>query len=506
MQITSSQYDDLATGYVRPLSWDVRVSFTKIFDPDIEFFTLDTSLLDGVDVLSPDDSSVIQPSDKFEYQNYDERLISMEWEREELVPYSVTQAFGNVTLNNYDNYFTRGSDSPIDQYLLPKRPIRLLAGFDGLNLPQFVGLTTEVPNVNRASRMASVPCIDFLSYLFDRPLDTTVMYQDLKTDAILENLLTSFGLIPGQYDLDEAFNEIAFFYVEKGQKFGDIVKQLMQAELGSLSMNEAGVIVFRNRLRSIDTPVVTFTNRNIIDYSVSDEGKIINVVEIKADVREVQELQVVYSSIQPLLVPAGQTMEYFFNFEDPVTTIDTVDGYVANTAEDGSGTDITTDVVVNDTDLFSTAVKVVFENTGIVDAFITELNILGTPARVSRQIYLREDDADSIEQFEEKTLVIENNYIQSKDAANSLALSLINYYKSYANTIELEVKGNYALQIGDTIAVNVDSIDADYRISKIVNILSGARFTQRLTGKIYNIPSFFILDQSLLNGTDVLAI
>lgn len=503
MQTSSSQFNALASGDVRPLSWSFRASFDKQFDDDVTFFTLDTSLLDGIDILAPTGDNVVTEWDKYEYTNYDDRIISMEWQRERLVPFSVTQAFADVTLNNYDSYFTRGSTSPIDQYLLPRRPVRILAGFNGENLPQFVGLSTTVPVVDRNARQASMHCLDFLSFLFEKSIDETVMYEDLKTDAILDNLFQILGLIPSQYVLDEAFNEVAFFYVEKGQKFGEIVKKLMEAELGSLYMDELGVIQFRNRLREVTAPAMVLNSDNIIDYQIQAEDNIINVVEVKADVREVQDRQVIFTlSEKPIIM---STTSLFFQFQDPVTSMDDVEFFTANSLEDGTGTDLTGNITVTDIDLFSTSVKVTFSNSG-ADAFLTSLTLYGTPAKVTRSIYLKVQDDSSIEQFEERPLLIENEYIQSNDSANSLALSVLNYYKDYANTIELTIQGNYALQLGDEVSVNVDNINASYKVSKIVNILSGANFTQRIIGRIYNIPDFFILDESLLNGMDVLAV
>lgn len=505
MLVTTSRYRELQSGNVRPLSTQLSISFDKSFDDAITFFTLDTSVLDGVDILSDDETTEISQWNKYQYTSYTDRLIQAEWQREEVFPFSVNQSMADVTLNNYDSYFTRGAGSPLENYLLPKRPLRILAGFGNETLPQFVGLTTAVPIVDKAARTATLHAMDFLSYLFDKPLDKTVVLENYRTDQVLAFLLDLFGLVPGQYDLDEGFNIIPFVYFEKGKKLGDAVKQLMEAELGSFFMDETGLIVFRNRLQSNNPPVATFTADNIIDYSSSDESTIINVVEIKANVRVVQPTQTIYTLVQAFEISAAGTTELFFNFDDPVTGIDPITTYTANTAQDGSGSDVTSSITVTATDLFNTAVKVTFTNSTGSTAWLTSLIILGTPAKVARNIYLRASDQDSIDKFEEQVFTIENDFIQSDDAAQSVALSLLNYYKEYASTIEFTVKGDYALQIGDSILLDIDNINQEYVISKIVNIVSKAQFTQRITAKIFNIPDFFTLDVSVLDGNDVLA-
>jgi hypothetical protein len=507
MLTTTSFYRQLAQGYVRPLSWEFKVSFDKQFDPDIKFFTLDDSVLDGTDILAPSDNNVIAQWDQYEYVDYSNRIITMEWQREEQFPFSVTQAMADVVLNNYDGYFTRDSGSPIDSYLLPQRPLRLLAGFGGSNLPQFVGLSTTSPQVDRMARTASLHAIDFLSYLFSKPLDQTVIMEDYTTDEVLDELFQLFGLSTDQYILDVGFNRIPFVFFEKGKNLGEAIKELMEAELGSLYMDENGIIIFRNRSRISGDPVYSFNGSNIVSYETSDESDIINVVEIKANVRVVQGEQPVYNLMEPLELPGSITTELLVSFEDPVTSLSSLSyfNYVANTEPDNSGTYVTGDITFDTIELFNTAAKLTISNDSGETAYLTVLSLYGTPAIITKNIYLRSQDDDSVEKFEEQVYTIENDYIQSDSAAESVALSLLNYYKEYSSIIDMEVKGTHDLQVGDPISVAVDDIDDTFIITKIVDILDNSKFTQRIRGKIFNIPDFFTLDDSVLDGTEILA-
>lgn len=517
MQTVPQTFTDLANGGVRPHSYQLRMSFDKQFDPDIGFFTLSSddtpmSLLNGPDVLAPSGDNDIAFGQQYDYADFTDRVVQLEWEREQEVPYSVTLAMADITLNNYDNYFTRGAGGPLDPNILPRRPARILAGFKGINIPQFVGLTETAPKVERSTRTATVHCMDFLSSLFNKNLDSTVMLQDVYTHEVLEYLFDLFELLPSQYVLDDSFNQISFVYWEKGVNLGTAVRDLMQAELGSLYMDELGIIRFKNRVKVSSSPVYTFNNSNIVDYSISDETNIINVVEIRANVRAVQPMQPVYTLFEPIFIIAGQTKEEFFSLTDPITSVGTITNYLANTQADGEGTDATSDITIDDVYAFANSAKVTFTNNGTTDAYLTELEIPGTPAKATGDpLYIRLVDEDSVDQFEEQVLEINNDFVQTSDAANSLGLSLLNYYGNYGNNIQLEVKGSPALQTGDNISVEVDNINDVYTITKIANIHSIAGgFTQRLTARVFNIPDFFILssddeDRSLLNGEDVLA-
>ena len=202
MQSTTSLFTSRANGSVRPLSWQTRISFTKEFLPSLQFFTLDESLLDGPEVLAPTDSDVITEWDKYVYSDFSSRVISFEWTRQEDVPSSVNLAIADVVLDNHDNFFTPNGGSEIQNFILPYRPIRLYAGFGNEDLPVFVGLTEKMPVIDSKNKTVSFHCMDFLSALFSRPLDEAVIYQEYRTDQVLDALFQMVGLTSDQYILD----------------------------------------------------------------------------------------------------------------------------------------------------------------------------------------------------------------------------------------------------------------------------------------------------------------
>jgi len=509
MQTTTLRYRQLQASQYRPLSWQLRASFDKNFDDDITFFTLDTSLLDGIDVLAPDDDNPVQLWDKYDYADYSDRAMQIEWQREEDVPFSVALAMADITLNNYDAMFTAGGDSPLEPNLLPQRPFRILAGFGGENLPQFVGLTQGTPEANYKDKTASVHCVDFLASLFDKPLDQTVMYQDIRTDEALDELFQLFGLLSSQFFFEVGSNTIKFLYFPKGTKLGDAVRQLVQAELGAFYMDEQGVIRFKNSKRDAIDPVATFDKSNILEFDTSNDDNIINVVEITANVREVQAEQPIYTLPQAQPLSAGSS-SFFFAFNDPVTSINDSITFTANSLEDGSGTNLTSNVSITDIDEFATAVKVTFNNVGAA-GYLTAVGIDGTPAKApDNPLYGRYTDQDSIDKYDEQVLTIQNDFIQDQSTMDSVALSVLYNYAQHSNTIELTVKGDYSLQIRDNITVQIDDIDQEYSITKLGYVLSKGSLVHKITARVFNIPPYFILSsdseaRSLLSGTDLLA-
>lgn len=513
MQTTSSRFQELATGYVRPLSYATRASFDKVFDTDVTFFTLDTSVLDGTDILAPSDDNPLQEWDKYAYVDYTGKTKSIEITREETEPYSVVQAFADIVLNNYDSYFTPNSGSPIEEYILPRRPFRALLGFGGETVPQIVGMSEGMPELDKASRTASFHVVDFMTLLLAQDIGETVILENVKTHEVLDYLLQYMGLTDDQYTLDDSLNTIKFFYVEKGAKFRGILEKLIEAEIGRFYMDEAGILRFKNRYSYDLTPVYTFDKSNTIDYAVSDIDRIINSVKITNDVREVQIEQSVWTGSSPDEIGSGQTIEIWAQFNDPVTTlndpvysaVEINDSYfIASLAADGTGAYSDMDLV--SLDLFSTSAKMVFENTGASAAYITAIDLYGTPAKIIDSIKVEEKDQASIDDFEEQLYEISDNpYIQDRSNAQARAIMLINDYKNYGSSVDLEVKGNPAIQLADAVNLDLDGYQGVYTIIKTVSIMSEGKLTSRLRARQKVVASFFILDTSILDGTDVLS-
>lgn len=517
MQSVSPLFNQIANSDIRPLSWGAMISFTKEFDDDVTFFTLDQSLLNGIDLLAPSDDNPIQAWDYYEYIDYSDRLMYMSIERSLEFPYSVVSAIADFQLNNYDRYFTPNSSSPISSNILPKRPIRLLQGFASTTLPQFVGLTEGMPEISRTDGTATFTAMDFLTWIYDMPIRNTIAMQNVRTDEVLANIFQQFGLTPAQYDLARGRNVIPFLFFEKEQQTaGDIIRPLMQAEMGMLWLDEQGIIRFRPRLEQPSEPSYYFDSDSIIELDTSEDDEIINHVIINTNVRVLQEPQTIYSITGAVgdnfVVPAGTSQPVHVELEDPsINIVVPVLGEDAGqswfTVVDSGGVEVTSGVTLTGIAEMTNSYTLFIDNSNSFPVTVSNIVLWGEPARVvggKTTTYDAYDDV-SIEKYEEKPLTIENNFIQSTSQADSLAMTILDEYSEYNDIIIIEVKGNPAIQLSDIVGIDYEEFSAEYRILSIANKVQDAKFTQVLRCKKYTPRHWFTLDQSLLNGTDVLA-
>lgn len=517
MQTVDTLFNQYAAGSVRPLSWALRISFDKAFDDSVNFFTLDSSLLDGGDLLAPSDDNPLQEWDFYIYNSFTDRLISVEWSREIEFPFSVSSAIADFKLDNHDDYFTPNGGSPIEDYIIPKRPLRILSGFNGYNIPQFVGLTESMPTITDKDKTADFHALDFLSELFTLPLNETVAMANVRTDEVLVELFSQFGLSPSQYNLAKGRNKIPFLFFERGTNAGEVIRALMQAEMGNLWLDEQGIIRFAQRLLPVDTPVMVFDDSNVIDISTVESEDIINKVIIHSEVRDVQEFQPVWtrtdsggSTSNLLVIPANGTLVVEADLQDPcISAVDPTQGLASNVSwfvtRKSDGTLVSTDVDVIDSELRTNTFVMTFENNNAFPVEISEAEVWGEPAKIIDEIEYTAYESDSVDKYEEKVLTIDNNYLGNRSNCESLAYTILDGYSEYASVIEMTVKGHPALQLGDIITVDARSYNNDYQITKITSRLAEDNYEQVIRARLYAPREWFTLDQSLLDGTDVLA-
>lgn len=499
MQTVTDQFQERAESNLRKPTQRVLMSFDKTFDDNIDFFTVGVSSVGGTDIIKGE-GDVVQEWDKYEYAEYTDRVISVEWSRDQQSPYSANLGIADITFNNTDDFFND---------VLPGRPIRIYAGFGSDLVQVFVGITEKVPEIDEREKTAKFHCIDFLQSLYNRPLEESVIYQDFRVDEVIGQLFESVGLLPTQYDFDVAFTTIPFAYFPKGTKLGDAVNKLVQADLGYLFLDENGVLTYRNRQNFSDVSVFDFDRGNTNDIKTVKDDGIINVVEVKSNIREVQASQKIWESSQAVSVPAGETVEIWAEFQDPATTVSdpTYTSVVTDAASEftanllASGGSAYSDIMLASHDVFSNSSKMTFENTGLSNAYITLVRLFGTPAKVVRELYIREQDDTSVTAYGERVLTIENDYVQDESTAQSLALVTLGIYATFGGAREIDVKGNPALQLRDPITLEGES----YYVNKQQNSIQEGNYKQVLSVEKRTVLTYFTVGVSFVGSGDVIA-
>lgn len=436
----------------------------------------------------------------------------------------LVKALADVRLDNtsmrYTPSYAGGNSEIYTAVSLPSRPFVINAGFNyaGIDnmIPQFVGVTSKVPQVDTRNKIADFAGEDFIGYIQNSYVDKTEMFTSEFTDVLIADALTELGFATAQYDLDAGITRVNFGLFEQGLKWGDYIDALVKAENGHLYQDENGIIRFDNRQHWAQFPYFNvqrvISTAQVINQVLPAADHIINVVEIKASPREVGDSSIIwqatnYNGSGVVALPVGDT-EVWASYNDPIFVVDTPVGngvigqtsyYVANSKTDGTGTDVTTSTSLKSITNFAQSSKIVFTNSSSQEIYLTTLDIWGRPARKTGDIYYKEKRDSSVTAFGEQLLQIENDYIQDSTWAQSLAGIILQDFSRPENLTTLTIRAIPELQLGDLVSWQ----GRYHRIYDIrTQIDPGVGFVQDLKMIQRTINTYFRIGVSLIGGPD----
>lgn len=535
MKQVSDNFIEKVRASVKDYRFSVLISWNKSFEEGRSFFKLDQSVLDGPDLLWSGNQDVIAFMDRYNYANETENCQNFTIKR--VVsnnPWGVVQGTATLTMNNTSGRYFPQKDPIIGNYVSsPGRPVKIQVSVDGEFVNLFTGYSNR-PEVTIGSRDMNMTCYDAVSYLATRTSSLSV-FTNTSMDQIIAALLMEAGFTSDQFALEPAIQPSISFCSPNGKKVIDLMKELCDSEHYLIFADADGIIRGWNanhfRIDSSDQPAWKITYANATDISWSSTT-IINDVIVRAKPYKTvprDSLWLMSAASDDTLVPAGGSIDIFLDLKDdngnsmygidldlPVQDALNGSSFTTNTATDGSGAKLP-DITATSIYSFGDTAKLIFTNNGATDGYVTSVNLFGTSARQGELESLEAQDPDSMEAYGVNpdgtspgdVYILENNYIQTDAHATQIASAIVNNYSQPMNKFDLSNFVVPYLEIGDFIELDIGSVSDETRAVMVFGIeLSGGvddRFSQKLYVEERQPSSYFVLDQSQLDGPDVLA-
>lgn len=534
-QTTSSGWNSVVGSAYRPLNTGVLVSFNKNIASGINYFTINTSLIGGVDIIKGDGSSTgVSFFDKYQYTDYTKQVKNWSVQRDiGQFPFGLIMAQADVEFDNSSNMFLPGYDLTIGSGILPGRPLKISAGMGRDSLMQFTGFTGQ-PEISITKRSMLMHAYDVMDYLNNYTFSSTSgitfsgMSSNITTASAINYYLGKMGFNSNQVALDASLNQTLFYVNVMDRKFGDVLQELMYAEQGMLFADESGNINFWNRQHFNTTSGlgakfnIDYSNAISIDYS---SAPIINDVTVNARPRQISTSSApIWNTSANVLLTGGTTTTIFADFTDqygtlPVVSVDTPIYSVANVSQSyySLDTSIFTNassyISVSSTYLFGTSYKIVFTNSSPSSINLTGLLLYGKAANVTASISQQYVDQASIDNNGRNpanngvTLQIDNNYVQDQSTALALAYDIVTRYSSPNRHFDVEIFSNPALQIGDFGTLNPDGLGKQnvWITGKTDKMNPDGDLTQLLKLEQRTLYNYFTINVSTIGGTDRIA-
>lgn len=533
MQTVSSGWGDKISIGKRNIGYGVLVAWMRTTATGVRFFTINQSRIGGPDILKSG-GSFVSFFDKFRYDDVSPFITSISVQKNiGQYPYGVIMAQADVELDNTSKKFLPNYDTTVGSGTgLPNRPIKISIGIEDEYLKLFTGYTSQ-PKATLNNRVVQMHAFDAFNFINSYRSTISGAFTNAPFHNVIASGMAEMGFSSSQYVVDKSLQQNIGYLATYDRKWGDIFKDGTEAEQALMFVDENGIIRFWNRQHFLTASGVS---RFQLSYSkLSDlqwqNTSIINDVIVKAKPRAVQARQKIWEATSNIELAPNADTEYFIDFADdngplPVTSVSipqyitTASGstsyYASNEFSDGTGQARNSSISLVSAYSFGTTYKLVFRNTFTSVLYLTQLAIYATPAKVTQVIEERYSDQSSIDNFGRnpanngEPIVIENNLIQDKSTARSLAYTLVNEYKS-ANKryiCPVAVQSDPSLQIGDPglLLINDTNEVKTVYITGITNVIQrNGDYGQQLEVEERRIKSYFTINVSRIGGTDSIA-
>lgn len=537
-QPVSAAFEAAADASVNDVTYGFLVGWDKNYDALATFFKIGTSAIEGPDFLKGAGADVTF-FDKYPFQDESDNVNDITVTRMSSVKsYGSFSAQATVVLDNISKKYLPGYDPDIGAYVnKTRRPIKIAAGFDGENVQQFVGFSDR-PRGSLMGQNVTMHAFDVMQY-FATVEPVTKSYEGYKFNEMIEDILLELGFSTAQFDIEESLQVAPGFIPLAGMTVMQVFNKICEAEQAVMFADEQGVIRFWNRLHyagaaydTVDAPLYDYDNMTDLEWT---DTPIVNWMIVTAKPRAIAAMQPVWQAANTIELKPGETTTVPVSFEDqdgklPVTSlmdpvyIDDRDDlnrsyYATNFNQDGTGLPGNSDVSMTSVSLLGDVAFLEFSNTSVYSIYITEMEIHGTPAKVTDRIAVEYKDEDSIENYginpesnNGEPIEIDNDWIQDSATAYSLAMEQVKLYGDPEQQVAGPIFADPSHQYGDVVQVRINDIEVDPRWAIVVGLelkmSMGEIISQRAVfeyrDKVINLI-YFTINQSSIGGLDAIA-
>lgn len=261
-------------------------------------------------------------------------------------------------------------------------------------------------------------------------VQTSKQYDEALTDVLTA---AAWG---GGSNIDTTLSDTLPYWWMSGLSAWTELQDLSDATLGIIFIAADGRVTYKARVAN-DVGQIELTEDDIFygyGIQILDPREIVyNRVRVYSRARNLLTDQTVWQATDKPQILAGESSPPIWanfsynNREVPATAVTTPvenTDYEANTAIDGTGTDVSADVSLAITK-FVTSAKQIYTNGGAGNLYMTLMKIRADIIVTDEYTYSEEFDQDSIDEHQEHELVIQTNWMQDINSAVEHAQILI---------------------------------------------------------------------------------
>lgn len=346
---------------------------------------------------------------------------------------------GNVRItlkNNTGRFDPFNSSGPLYGLLESNQRIRIRVKNEatGTIYPVFYGYLDDIRPNYSALPTVTLTASDGIKYLSGTPATSSAVYATHAYTTAIQDVLTAAGW-EEPTAIDQTLSDtMPFFWMNGNGAYGQII-DLTDSVLGNFYISASGAATFIPRTFD-DASLVSFVDIDALQEwkirTPSPRYTVQNVVKVYSRARRAQTDVALWTMTDKPFVLSGASITAWAQFSSnnqevpatvvtaPVATTD----YTANSAVDGSGTDLTANFTVTLT-AFATSAKLVIANTGGTPGYVTLLKVRGDAITPDDYTFAQSTAPSSIVTYGERQFVVKTNWLQDLNTAIDQASVLI---------------------------------------------------------------------------------
>jgi hypothetical protein len=318
---------------------------------------------------------------------------------------------------------------------------------------------------------ATVTARDRMELLRKGTYQTSQVQQNKSLYELAELVLQDAGLASDEYAIDEALDDIVIPYSWFNPvSHREALRRIAEAGLAAAFQNRDGKIQIESFLIEDDEPVLEITEDDYFPplRAPSRQDQVANEIIVDTQpLRPATTSEEVYRSNEPITIPASttKTVTAFYNSPPVIDAAASLDNPPAG-------------VSITEATYYGWGAEIKVQNTNVNDHQAT-LVVSGKPLKIQNKERAVARDETSI--TENGVLRYEfpaNPLVQKLDQAQAIADALLASVKDPRRDLEIDWRGNPALELGDRVTVK----GQDYDVIRQEIYWAGA-LSARLTGR-----------------------
>ena len=384
-----------------------------------------------------------------------------------------------IHVDNYDGrYDPYNASSPLFPYCTPGKFVQIMVDDGTTNQNVISGIIQDIIPVEDTKNVKII-VNDGVQFLTES-IASTQLYEGITIDEAINDILDAAGYPAEWGKLISTGADIKDYYwaSEEKRAYAELI-DLINSELGNAFVAADGKFIFRSRHDFEMSKGAITQDQMLKNLVIQMPWKFQrNIIKVSYHPRIAHPSQVVWTNRETPYISAGDSIEIWANFTYEGATVPVKNivapapstDYTANTADDDSGTDLTSQISI-EKEVFATSTKLTITNNASMGCYLTLMQLRGEPIEApdTSTVVANGVDYDT----NPKTLELDFPWLQNYNTANDFASYLKTYLSAPKEFITAVIQDRPAIQFAydlfDIVTLDIEkkNINADYRIGGI---------------------------------------